>query len=108
MAEGGVTHVGVVYSPGPRQVHEWNIVLAWGATVLQALQASGLAGTFPDLDLQELVVSIWGRKARLVQVLRDGDRVEVLRPLKVDPKLARRERFRRQGVRAAGLFARKP
>ena len=108
MAEGGAARVSVLYSPGPRQVHEWAVVLAPGATVLQALRASGLAEAFPELDMQELVVGVWGRKAGLDQVLRDGDRVEVLRPLKVDPKLARRERFRRQGVRAAGLFARKP
>jgi uncharacterized protein len=40
-------------------------------------------------------------------VLGDRDRVEIYRPLQVDPKMARRERFRRQGARAAGLFARK-
>ena len=39
------------------------------------------------------------------QRLRDRDRVEIARPLRVDPKLARRERFQRQGSRAAGLFA---
>ncbi|MDH5708755.1 MAG: RnfH family protein, partial [Hylemonella sp.] len=41
------------------------------------------------------------------QVLRDLDRVELYRPLKVDPKVARRERFARQGARGAGLFASK-
>jgi hypothetical protein len=48
-----------------------------------------------------------GRKAGLEDVLRYRDRVEIYRPLQVDPKLARRERFRKQGVRAAGLFARR-
>lgn len=108
MAEARAMRVSVVYSPAARQVHEWQVELAPGATVLQALQASGLAGAFPELDLREAGVGVWGRKARLDQALRDGDRVEVYRPLQVDPKLARRERFRRQGVRAAGLFARKP
>ena len=50
-------------------------------------------------------VGIWGRKAAPSQVLRERDRVELARPLLVDPKVARRERFRRQGSRAAGLFA---
>ena len=108
MVEGQVARVSVLYSPVPREVLEWEVVVAPGATVLQALQASGLGATFPDLDLREAAVGIWGRKARLEQLVRDQDRVEVYRPLKVDPKLARRERFRRQGVRAAGLFARKP
>ena len=108
MAEVGATRVSVLYSPAPREVLEWEVVLPPGATVLQALQASGLAAAFPELDLREAAVGVWGHKARLEQLVRDRDRVEVYRPLKVDPKLARRERFRRQGVRAAGLFSRKP
>ena len=52
------------------------------------------------------LLALWGRKAAAQEArLRDGDRVEVLRPLQVDPKVARRERFRKQGSRAAGLFA---
>jgi putative ubiquitin-RnfH superfamily antitoxin RatB of RatAB toxin-antitoxin module len=60
----------------------------------------------PDAQWAQLPVGVWGRKARLDHVLREGDRVEIYRPLQIDPKLARRERFRKQGVRAAGLFAR--
>ena len=100
----GVT---VAYSPAPRQVHEWPVSLKNGATVLQALQASGLAAAFPGVNLKTVGVGIWGREAALNQLLRERDRVEIYRPLKVDPKLARRERFREQGARAAGLFAKK-
>lgn len=94
--------VTVVYSPGPREVLEWPVELAAGAAVKDALQASGL---LPQLDPQMVDAGVWGRKARLDQMLRDGDRVEVYRPLLVDPKVARRERFRKQGARAPGLFA---
>jgi uncharacterized protein len=100
-------HVAVLYSPQPRVVHEWALSLPPGATVLQALEASGLKVAFPQADLTQAVVGVWGRRARLEQQLRDRDRVEIYRELKVDPKLARRERFRKQGARAAGLFARK-
>ncbi|MNL58374.1 hypothetical protein D3C87_1820040 [compost metagenome] len=41
------------------------------------------------------------------QPLKDGDRIELCRPLTVDPKVARRERFQRQGARGTGLFANK-
>jgi uncharacterized protein len=99
--------VAVLYSPQPRVVHEWALSLPPGTTVLQALEASGLKAAFPLADLTQAVVGVWGRKARLEQQLRDRDRVEIYRALKVDPKLARRERFRKQGARAAGLFARK-
>lgn len=99
--------VTVLYSPAPRQVREWRVVLPQGASVLQALEASGLRAEFSDVDPARAAVGIWGRGARLDQVLRDRDRVEIYRPLEVDPKVARRERFKRQGARAAGLFARK-
>jgi sulfur carrier protein len=39
--------------------------------------------------------------------LQDGDRLEIYRPLKVDPKVARRERFARQGAKTTGLFAKR-
>jgi putative ubiquitin-RnfH superfamily antitoxin RatB of RatAB toxin-antitoxin module len=41
------------------------------------------------------------------QALKEDDRIEWLRGLRVDPKVARRERFEKQGSRAAGLFARR-
>ena len=89
----------VLHSPGPRQVVEHALTLASGATVADALQAAGVAVG----DAEE--VGIWGRRVALTQALRDGDRVEVARSLRVDPKVARRERFRKQGSRAVGLFA---
>jgi putative ubiquitin-RnfH superfamily antitoxin RatB of RatAB toxin-antitoxin module len=98
--------VTVLYSPAPREVLEWQVILPEAATVRQALQASGLSQVRPALDVRSADVGVWGRKGHLDQVLREGDRVEVYRPLLVDPKLARRERFVRQGGRTGGLFAR--
>lgn len=106
MGETPPLRVTVLYSPAPRDVREWPLTLAPGANVWQALQASGISAQFPQLDLRQATVGIWGRKARLEQALRQGDRIEIYRPLRVDPKFARRERFKKQGVRAAGLFAR--
>jgi putative ubiquitin-RnfH superfamily antitoxin RatB of RatAB toxin-antitoxin module len=100
-------HVTVVFSPAPRDVREFHVQLPPGATVDDALRASAVATQFPEMDWGNAVLGVWGRESRTDQVLRDGDRVEIYRPLKVDPKVARRERFRRQGSRAAGLFARK-
>ena len=99
--------VSVLYSPAPREVLEIGLQLPPGANVRQALEASGLAERFPALDLGGVTVGIWGRKTTLVHVLRDQDRVEVYRALRVDPKVARRERFAKQGARTAGLFAKK-
>ena len=105
MAEVPLLRVTVVHSPAPREVREWPVCLSCGATVLDALLASGVAGDFPALEIGATTVGVWGRKARHDQLLADGDRVEIYRPLRVDPKVARRERFRLQGTRSAGLFA---
>ncbi|MDD5336471.1 MAG: RnfH family protein [Rhodoferax sp.] len=97
----------VLYSPKPREVREVSLRLEPGCTVLEALQASGFLQLFPALDPQTMAVGVWGRKASLRQALREMDRVEIYRELSVDPKVARRERFVKQGARTAGLFAKK-
>jgi len=99
--------VTLVYSPAERQVFERDLELEPGTTVRQGVDASGVLQAFPGLDLSLAGVGVWGRKAPPGQLLRDRDRIEIYRPLVVDPKVARRERFRRQGARSAGLFARR-
>jgi putative ubiquitin-RnfH superfamily antitoxin RatB of RatAB toxin-antitoxin module len=95
----------VAYSPAPRQMMECVLDLPKGATARQALQASGWLASRPELARGAIDVGVWGRSATPTQVLEEGDRVEIYRPLRVDPKVARRERFQKQGVRSAGLFA---
>ncbi len=99
--------VSVVYSPAPRQLCEVHLSLPSGSTVLQALQASGFLEQFLPPDPARTSVGVWGRKTAWSQTLRENDRVEIYRPLTVDPKVARRERFAKQGSRSAGLFVRK-
>ena len=98
--------VSVVYSPAPRQVHEVRLALSPGSTVLQALQASGLLEPFALHEPLTGLFGVWGRKVTLQTILLENDRVEIYRALKVDPKVARRARFAKQGARSAGLFAR--
>ncbi len=100
-------HVTLVFSPAPRDVFEQVLKMPAGATAHDAVLASGLPARCPDLDWVTLTVGIWGRAVDWAQVLHEGDRVELCRPLSVDPKTARRERFRRQGARTAGLFAKR-
>lgn len=91
--------VEVAYSPAPRQVDLRVFHLPAGATALQALAAADLASRHPGFDLTALTVAVWGRPVGPSAVLRDGDRLEVCRPLIVDPKEARRVRYRAQGER---------
>lgn len=99
--------VTVCLSPGPRRVWEWTLRLPVDTSVAAALADPVVAARLRELGVDASTVGIWGRKVTPEQTLRDGDRLEMYRPLTVDPKLARRERFRRQGgARATGLFAR--
>jgi len=98
-------NVTLAYSPAPREVFEEALRLPDGATTQDAVNASGLAQRFPGLVWETLQPGVWGRAASWDRALEDGDRVELCRPLQVDPKVARRERFRQQGARGTGLFA---
>jgi uncharacterized protein len=96
----------LAHSPTERVVHETVVDVPLGSTVRQALACAGWLDRFPaGLDRPPFTPALWGRKTSMDAVLREGDRVELLRPLRVDPKVARRERFVGQGVRGAGLFA---
>ena len=97
--------VTVAYSPAAREVHEIALTLVEASSVANALSASGLIAQFTELASGPLNVGVWNRKAELTQALRDQDRVEIYRPLKVDPKVARRQRFVNQGAKKAGLFS---
>ncbi len=67
------------------------VTLPESATVGQAVDHSGIVRTLA-LDRSILSFAIFGRRATLDTQLVDGDRVELLRPLSVDPKEARRRR----------------
>lgn len=96
--------VSVVLALAPRQVVECALLLPPGATVAYALRSSGVLERVDSQELDRLQPGIWGKRVELAHALQDGDRLELWRPLKVDPKTARRERFARQGAKTAGLF----
>ena len=96
-------HITVVTSAKAGQTREWEITLPAGATVQDALKACGL--NVADAADGKYAASIWGKSAVMQRRLHDLDRVEWCRALKVDPKVARRERFASQGSRGAGLFS---
>lgn len=83
--------VTVVYA-GPDRQLVIRVEVSVGVTVEGAIVASGVLSLEPDLTLQALDVGVWNRVAELEQLVRDGDRIEIYRPLQVDPKEARRIR----------------
>lgn len=70
------------------------VVLAQDATVAQALAAAGLEALAPGIDLEAMATGIWSRPCARDARLREGDRVELYRPLVADAKGMRRERVR--------------
>ena len=103
MARDEALHVEVAYAPCARQVVVIPVVLSTGATVLHALRASGLLERYPEIDLVRHRVGVWGRLRALGDTLRDRDRVEVYRHLIVDPKEARRTRYKAQRAGRRGV-----
>ena len=62
-----------------------------GSSVADAIAAAGLAEAFPEYDLAAATVGIWGQVADRDRRLAAGDRVELYRPLEIDPREARRQ-----------------
>jgi putative ubiquitin-RnfH superfamily antitoxin RatB of RatAB toxin-antitoxin module len=91
------------YSPQPRQVLELTLTLDAGATVAQALALLQPKWQWPEGQITAF--GVWGRRVAAGHVLQSGDRLELYRALLVDPKVARRQRFKRQGTKGSGLFA---
>ncbi len=63
-----------------------------GTNVQDAIKASGILNEFENIDLMVNKVGIWNRTCKLQDRLKEGDRVEIYRPLIADPKEARRAR----------------
>lgn len=88
--------VSIVYAT-PQRLFRHELELPGGATVAEAIERSAIVAeaAIPAEHLAH--VGIFGRAVERATILRDGDRVEIYRPLKVDPKEARRRRAEGRG-----------
>ena len=100
MAPADRIRIEVAYCPQPGVTDRVALDLAAGATVADAVQLSGLVPRH-NLQADSIKVGVWSRVKDLQTVLRDQDRVEIYRPLLVDPKEARRQRYKGQKARKA-------
>jgi putative ubiquitin-RnfH superfamily antitoxin RatB of RatAB toxin-antitoxin module len=91
-----VIRIEVVYAQ-PQHCIIKPLQLAPGSTLGDALAAVASEKDFLGVDLANAVVGIFGRVARRDHPLRDGDRIEIYRPLMEEPKLARRKRLSKSG-----------
>jgi len=92
-ADGAPTlHVAVACTPRAGEAFEVDVELPAPATAWDAVRASGVLGRWPELAVGAPSVGIWGRAASAETALRDGDRIELYRPLAANPQEARRRR----------------
>ncbi|MGM9491306.1 RnfH family protein [Ideonella sp. YS5] len=87
--------VQVSYSPAPRRVDQVELDLPPGSRLADALRASGLLERHGLRAEDGLSVGIWGKAKPLDTPVREADRIEIYRGLTVDPKEARRQRYRK-------------
>lgn len=80
--------VSVIYATPDQQI-ELPLQVEANCTVALAIQRSGLLRRFPELDLASLSVGVYSQRVKLDDGLNDGDRIEIYRPLQIDPKQAR-------------------
>jgi putative ubiquitin-RnfH superfamily antitoxin RatB of RatAB toxin-antitoxin module len=84
-------NIEVVYGTPAKQLI-LNLAISPDTTVEDAIFASNISQHFPEIDLSKNKVGIWNRTCKLTDTLKDGDRIEIYRPLIADPKEVRRLR----------------
>jgi putative ubiquitin-RnfH superfamily antitoxin RatB of RatAB toxin-antitoxin module len=94
MADEIIIRVEVAYATPERQVIV-AIDLPLDGTVEQAIQASGILQQFPEIDLNQQKVGVFGQSCKLNKPLTNGDRVEIYRALQQNPMDARRGRLQK-------------
>ena len=85
--------VEVVYASPERQALI-SLDIAKDATVQQAILQSGILNQFPEIDLKTAKIGIFSQKTVLDDTLHEHDRIEIYRPLIIDPKIARLARVK--------------
>ncbi|MCB1790463.1 MAG: RnfH family protein [Gammaproteobacteria bacterium] len=82
-------HIGVAYADKFKQL--WlKLDVPDGCSVREAIERSGLLKQFPDLDIDQHAVGIFGKLTQLDATLADGERVEIYRPITADPETVER------------------
>jgi putative ubiquitin-RnfH superfamily antitoxin RatB of RatAB toxin-antitoxin module len=94
MSEETLLRVEVVYAL-PNEQRIFNCVVKPQSTVEEIIRQSGVFKAYPEIDLDNNKVGIFSRTVKLDAQVRDGDRIEIYRPLQADPKEIRRRRAER-------------
>jgi putative ubiquitin-RnfH superfamily antitoxin RatB of RatAB toxin-antitoxin module len=83
-------NVGIAYANKKKQV--WlKLEVPDGSTVREAIDHSGILKQFPEIDLENQKVGIFGKLSKLDAVVEDGARIEIYRPITADPETVERK-----------------
>lgn len=86
--------VEVIYIPQDKPAVHIQVDAKSGATVAEVIEQSGIKEQYPEVEI--LPAGVFAKKVTLDTPVRSGDRIEIYRPLKIDPKEKRRERAGKQ------------
>lgn len=89
----------VAYAKAEMQ-HISTVILETGCTIAQAIEQSSILTLFPEIDLTRQKVGIFGKISELSDVVKEGDRIAIYRPLVIDPKEVRRAKAYSKIIRA--------
>ena len=82
--------VEIVFALPDRQLLK-SVRVACGETVADVVAKSGLREDFPEFEIDSLALGIWGHEVDRTRPIKEGDRIEIYRPLEMDPREARRQ-----------------
>lgn len=85
----------VAYAASAEDQVELSVLVPEGATVIAAIEASGVLVRYPCIQLEQCAVGVYSRRVKLEDEVKAGDRVEIYRALVIDPKEARRARVKK-------------
>lgn len=88
--------VEIAYAPNADEQYLETVKVMPNSTINDVIRLSGIQTLYPEIDLNNQPVGIFGIKKDLMTRVEPGDRVEIYRPLIIDPKEARRQRVRQE------------
>ncbi len=83
--------IGVAFATPANQVW-YNVDVQKGATIREVIEISGILEQFPEINLENQEVGIFGKVVQLEALPREGDRIEIYRPITVDPSTVKRRK----------------
>lgn len=88
-------HVEVAFATSTKQIIV-SVMVGKNSTILEVIQQSGILTLFPEIDLTQAKIGIFSNPCQLTDPIKAGDRVEIYRPLRIDPKEARRAKAKKR------------